>query len=365
MVDLSCNNLIILQLLVRKRRILTMPLSPERSHLSTSPERRQGLTGAERRTHPRAVLSVDAACDLPRQILNDNAVVVLPMRVLGPKHDALDTRADFDTERFVNGPLTEMGDRFSVRALGTRETQRFLLGKIEANRDDVFQLTSSAASTPVFSTCAHAATSLMALHQRARQNTGYRTKFRMWVLDTRTMFAGEGVMAYAAINQMKNGASSARVIEHLQSVRRATHTVVMPTNGRNPNEDMEDFHDTPGLTRWWQKWRGKHRDAHLLLTRGGRTHTLGTRRNHREAIDLAMRIAHQAFDSDLIVPVINLSYAGDPLEIEKRHDFQYLRERAQLKKVAVLLSPMSVVGASNMGAGSLSLGFAPRTPLSN
>ena len=279
--------------------------------------------GAERRTHPRSVVAVDAACDLPAEYVEQNAIVVLPMRVLGPKHDALDRRNAEDTERFIRGPLTQQGDQFSVRAMGTRETQQFLLTSIEANRDNVFQLTSSAASTPVFSTCAHAATSLMALHKKARTDTGYRTKFRMWVLDSRTMFAGEGVLAYAAVTQLRNSASSARLIDHLQMVRRATHTVVVPTNGRGPEEEFGEPEEKPPFyTRWLQKLRGANAPTHMLLTREGRTHTLGLRPTHKEAMETVIRIAGKALDSGLLVPVVNLSYAGDVAEIESRSDFQ-------------------------------------------
>jgi fatty acid-binding protein DegV len=336
--------------------------SGPRNHIYVDPT----LKGAERRTHPRSVVAVDAACDLPTDYMHNNAIVVLPMRVLGPTHDALDQRNAKETERFMNGPLTQQGDQFSVRAMGTRETQNFLLSNIEANRDNVFQLTSSAASTPVFSTCAHAATSLMALHKKARATTGYRTKFRMWVMDTRTMFAGEGVVAYAAISQINAGANSARLVDHLQSVRRATHTIVMPTNGRGPEDelDLEEI-EKPFYSRWWRSMRGSQAPTHILLTREGRTHTLGESRSHRDAIDTIMRIAHSSLDSGLLVPVVNVSYAGDPTTIENRSDYQYLVERARIRKIDVLLSTMSVVGTSNMGAGSISLGFAPRKPFTN
>ena len=321
--------------------------------------------GAERRTHPRSVVAVDAACDLPADYLARNAIVVLPMRVLGPAHDALDHRNALDTERFIRGPLTQQGDRFSVRSMGMRETQKFLLSSIDANRDNVFQLTSSAASTPVFSTCAHAATGLMALHKRAREGTGYRTKFRMWVLDTRTMFAGEGVLAYAAVKQLSAGANSGRLVDHLQIVRHATHTVVVPTNGRGLEDEFDEPEEKPFFTRWLAALRSAHVPQHLLLTREGRTHSLGQRATHREALETVIRIAGQALDSGLLVPVVNLSYAGDVAEIETRSDFQYLVERARIRKIDVLLSNMSVVGTSNMGAGSVSLGFAPRRPFSN
>ncbi len=337
------------------------PVGP-RPHIYADPS----LKGSERRTHPRSVVAVDAACDLPTDFLDKNAIVVLPMRVLGPTHDALDNRNAKDTERFMNGPLTQQGDRFSVRAMGTRETQNFLLSNIEANRDNVFQLTSSAASTPVFSTCAHAATGLMALHKKARATTGYRTKFRMWVMDTRTMFAGEGVVAYAAIHQMNSGVGSARLVDHLQSVRKATHTVVVPTNGRGPEDELElEEIEKPFYSRWWRSLRGSQAPAHILLTREGRTHTLGERSSHREAMDTVMRIAHESLDSGLLVPVVNVSYAGEMADVEKRSDFQYLVERARIRKIEVLLSTMSVVGTSNMGAGSISLGFAPRKPFVN
>ncbi len=321
--------------------------------------------GAERRTHPRSVVAVDAACDLPADYVTRHAIVVLPMRVLGPAHDALDHRNALDTERFIRGPLTQQGDQFSIRSMGMRETQQFLLSNISANRDNVFQLTSSAASTPVFSTCAHAATGLMALHKRAREGTGYRTKFRMWVLDTRTMFAGEGVLAYAAVKQLSAGASSARLVDHLQSVRRATHTVVVPTNGRGLEDEFDEPEEKPFLARWLAALRTVRVPQNLLLTREGRTHSLGQRATHREALETVIRIAGEALDSGLLVPVVNLSYAGDTAEIEARSDFQYLVERARIRKIDVLLSNMSVVGTSNMGAGSVSLGFAPRRPFSN
>ncbi len=321
-------------------------------------DRRHEIPDAhERRTHPRTVIAVDAACDLPQWYLDDNKIVVLPMQALGRDGDIFDNRAADVTEAFFKRLRAPNCGHFSVRALDHVQIQRFFVENVQANRDSLLQLTSAATSSMVFASCSQAAPRLMGLHQRARRNTNFRTQFRMWVMDSRTMFSGEAVLACAAVRQLKRKDDPEQIVQRLSAVRRAIHTLVVPTSTYAKPSALTN-HDESAVTRLLQRWTKPSERAPVLHTYNGVTTTLVNGHNNAEAINQAFVAAADALARGIDEPTIALSYAGDLNDIERRTDYQLLRENAKARGVEVLLSPMSIVGASNIGAGALSIGFA-------
>ena len=78
------------------------------------------------------------------------------------------------------------------------------------------------------------------------------------------------------------------------------------------------------------------------------------------AIVSLLEFATQRVKEGLFVPIINLSYGGDPKDLEKFESYQKLVVESKKYKVKLLVGVMSLAAGVIFGPGALTMGIAPK-----
>jgi fatty acid-binding protein DegV len=319
--------------------------------------------GHERRKHPRSVVVIDAACDLPQTFVESNYMLVLPLRVNGAGNEILDNRDLKKMAQVMETTLkTATKPTLKVQALDAMATQKFLTDNVEPNRDHVVHILTGAMHPNGVEEIEAVASNLAALHKRKRQDTNFTTQFDMWVLDSRAGYAGGGVLAYEAVRQFKRAQPPRLVLTQLSRVRRSLHTLLVPTHADFRAEEQKGF----GLRQIAARLGALTGTSRVFHSTGDVQHAeVAAHKSQSAAWRSVFEDVKYLIECGLESPIVNVSYAGHLDDVKKNVVFQMLRTAAQEKRVQVLLGPMGLTGASAAGVGALSIGFTsqfyPRT----
>jgi DegV family protein with EDD domain len=305
----------------------------------------------------RVGIVVDATCDLPAQTLVDNNVIVLPVKVRVDDWQLWDTRNDFDTVEFFRKGMASKRRDVQSLALDTAGTRDFLNHKFGNHLDDVIQVSMMSKRADIYMNSLAAGQQLMLLHNKARRQVPGVPPFGMWVLDSESLFAGTGLIAYEAMRMADDGHPVAEILKHVSSMRHRLHVLVAPNDlyALHARASAKGDRSVSWLDYKLGTWFNKRPVLHGYR---GRTQNLGNVKGHSTAVNEIFEIACTAIRRGLDAPLINVSYAGPLDEVESLKSYQLMHMRALDAGYHVLLSPMSIAAGINVGARALSLAFA-------
>ena len=90
------------------------------------------------------------------------------------------------------------------------------------------------------------------------------------------------------------------------------------------------------------------------------TKPVAMKRGTNASMDSLFEYAADRIKDGLYAPIINLSYAGDPVELNKFKAYSVLLEVAKKNNVTILVGIMSLAAGVIFGPGAVTLGIAPK-----
>ncbi|MCW8196775.1 hypothetical protein F6455_18435 [Proteobacteria bacterium 005FR1] len=96
----------------------------------------------------------------------------------------------------------------------------------------------------------------------------------------------------------------------------------------------------------------------IIEARDGITTPVGKVRGFNEGLRDLFSRAEKAMEKGLAIKAVNMSYAGDPQEIENRPEYQTFVAKAKQQGVTTMISVMSSTAAINVGPGAFCAAFA-------
>jgi DegV family protein with EDD domain len=310
---------------------------------------------------PKAVnetlLITDAACDLPAEWLAANGVAVLPIKIHVDDWHLVDLHDEFDTLEFFRKDIATKGMRAQSEPLSPLETRDFVQSNLRKEINTVIEIAIASSRSKIYMNSLAAAQNLMLMHGRVRRNMGIHEPFKMWVVDSETVFAGQGVLVAEAVRQLNAGMNAAKLTTHLDTLRHYVHTLVVP-------KDLFYLYSRAKIkgdnsVGWLTYNVGKMLDIKAVVhAHAGKTEPCMKVRGYDDAIKRVMDIVIAKVREGLITPIVTVSYAGNIDEVRENASFVALESVCMRRGVTLHLSTMSMTGGLNVGAGALSVGFA-------
>lgn len=297
-------------------------------------------------------LILDAACDLPRQVIEDNPVRIMPLSLTAAGQEIVDCRDPVDTlSGYQNGlidPYVHVGHQRRRRRfeLNPPDVQA-LMSALEESRlqgHDVIIQTGSARHSPDF-------THIKAL----LEDQGLTEQVRL--MDSHTLFAGQGLVAAHTLGLARKGAAGNELRRKAQQVAGQTACFMVPTDIQYAN-DREVQHEREPLLRTERLFGSAPRDTAVIAAYDNQTFVVAEYEYHHQAVNASIKRAIRQFDRQPASPYVSLSYAGDLRELDHFDEVQRLRTLHEQRKIRLMISTMGLSGATYLGVGGISIAVA-------
>lgn len=308
-------------------------------------------------TEPRVGIVVDAACDLPESFFDSPDVVVLPVSIQVGSMTYIDQHSPDSTLRY----LREQDGGRGVTAVSTPQSvvgmQSTFIERFALDYDSVYCLTITASRSQIHDNAMQASMQVLPHIRAARAAAGIQRPFQFRVIDTRNLFAAQGIPALALRDLLAAGLPSKEVRDRLYQVIDATYGYLV----------VDDI----GYMRKRTRLRGD-RSVGLMtamlgdamdvkpIVRGrlGTTTPVGKFRGRPEAWHRLLVFTAKHVQRGLVVPHVVISYGGPMGDVIDTDGYRKLASACENEGVTLHLCPMSISGMVNMGTQALCVGFA-------
>ncbi len=302
---------------------------------------------------------IDSACDLPAAYIHQHRLYLLPNKlILGDQilTDARDVNLTlaFHHRHAVQSRNWEaMIDPCSANAIA-----ELFLNRLVIDHDRAILLTISQTHSQLFQNATEASFAVVRGYRERRQRAGLNTPFQLNVLDSRTVFAGQAVLAHEVIRLLQNpDLPFGELRRQAEAFRRYIRCYALLDNLSHIR------HQAGG--------KGGNRIGFLSYHLGsllgvkpvarfveGGTELVLKARGFEHALAGLLERAKLEIDQGLRSPLVVLSYAGDPQGLQRKHAFIEFERHVRQWGIEVMVSVMSATGGVHLGPNAVSLAFA-------
>ncbi|RBP51175.1 DegV family protein [Arenicella xantha] len=303
---------------------------------------------------------IDSIAGIPNHVLESRPFKVMPVTVeLDGKimPDTFDEKTLID---FYQGDSLNIKSQVSSSAPSEDDISNLIAREVAPYSDYAFCQTVSRQVSDTYDNFEQAASHITSRVRAIRDRMNIEHPFRMSCVNTGTTIAGQGLIAIYADMLLSKGADMAEYTKTMNKLVKLVHcypvvadiyysrerglergvkTVSLPaavlgkTVGLNPIVQIKYDHI-----------------AKPVLTKRGLPNSIGHLFKHAAAM----------IEEGLYVPLINLSYAGDPRELETFEHYDLMMSTAKKHKITVLKGVMSLAASVVYGPGAFALGIAPK-----
>ena len=143
----------------------------------------------------RVGLIVDSACDLPYEFSRKHDLFVLPVTAIIDGQTYIDTHDPVRTQEFYQSGLLDKGHQAETEAFSAEQIHNLFMEKIVTEFDVAICETVTRSRSQIFDHASEAMNTVMANYEGARKAAGREGKFSMRVIDSKQIFAGQGLLA--------------------------------------------------------------------------------------------------------------------------------------------------------------------------
>jgi fatty acid-binding protein DegV len=299
---------------------------------------------------------VDPSCDLLEEFRKRYNVAMLAQVATFGKTDLLDRGDQAERIRAYVGNLVRADLESKVGALSVNDIRDGLASKIEHNWTHAVVIAPATGHSTTFVNAVQASQQVAVVVNRVRKSSVNPFAFHIGVIDSGNIAAGEGVLAFDAVARSHVGLFGDRLIHHLEGMRLLVHNFVVTRDTEYIARDKT--HICAQNWNWWSRLMATFGRLPVFYVSGGRSRMIKRVGGYEAAIDHAFAKACDGVAAGLKTPAVCVSYAGDPTELEKFAGFAALKDAARVKKIRVLVTPMSLVEGARLGRHALSVAFA-------
>lgn len=302
---------------------------------------------------------IDSTCDLPRAFIDEHPITLMPITVRIDEHTFVDVRDPVATESYFQGDIGKRAHAAETDSLSVEEIRELFLGRLVLDYDAVFCLTVTSTRSPIFANATQASFAILGTYRPIREAAGNSTPFLMRVLDTRNLFAAQGVTAIEALRLIDADTGPGPIRERLGEIADHTWGFALP----------RDLH----YLRARARKKGDRSVSLLSATLGtaldikpilqchqGETKPVAKARGFEQGAAMLFGHVTAAIRRGLLVPIVCVSYGGALAELEALPGFNGLADACAEAGVTLYRSMMSITGMVNIGTGAITLGYAAK-----
>ncbi len=301
---------------------------------------------------------VDATCDLPHDFLEKHRIVVMPITLRFGNRLLEDARDPMATKIFYAAQSDGQKDDFAEStAFSPVQIERLFLERLVVDYDYVFCLTITSARSPIYDHALQASRTILNKYRHPRREAGLPDRFGLAVVNSRNMFAGQGIQAAEAVRMIEAGCLPSEIGSRMQFLGETTYTYMVPAGlGYIYKRASKKGDRSIG---WGSYAVGSLLDVKpILLCHRDETGPVAKVRGFSAGVEKLFNNLVARIEAGLEAQVICLSYGGDLENVDAMPGYQAFARAAEANGIRVLRSTMSKTAAVNVGPGALAVAFA-------
>jgi len=303
------------------------------------------------------VLLVDAACDLPSDFLAQRGIEVLPIAYFIDGKEYLDQKDAQKLGAFYNENLLTFEHEVDSRPLECEEVHKLIMKDLINSSEYLIIQTTSRKRSPIFEHCEKAQRLVQKSFREKKDAGELDGHFSMRVMNTATMFAGQGVMAAFTSDLISAGKSTKDVLRLVEAFKDKIYAYALPANVSYIRERARKRgEDSLGAL---SAFVAKSFDIKpIIQMKNGDTQPVAKERGFEKAANALFDYAIRRVEKGLLCPYLVISIASNKHDLLKYASFKSLIDVCKANKVELLTCVMGLAGGVNIGPGSISMSLA-------
>lgn len=306
---------------------------------------------------------VDSTCDLPESFFQAHNIRVLPISIRLGDDLLVDERDAEATRRFHIEQLGKKGATAESVPYSIDRIQSVFLERLVIDYDLVFCITVSSKHSPIFDNATGASFGILKHYREVRAAAGVPGPFSMRVLDSKTLFAGTGVLVAEAAELIARDVHPNQIRLRIDEMIPKVCGYMVPADlgyvrdrgfKKGTRKSLADSMRGLGLTV------GSALSMHpVIRVHGDEENPATVNRSYEKSVRRMLEhVAERIVTGKVISSSVCLSYAGDVRQVPGMPGYAELEKAAREHDVALHLATMSVTGAVNVGPGCLFIAYA-------
>ena len=308
-------------------------------------------------------LVVDSACDLPADFVEKHAIRIAPITVRIGERYIQDVRDEATTRAFFDAELSgQSSDHAQTLPTSGEEFQRLVLDHMATEYDVIYVLTISATRSEIFRNVRAAAGALAQQAVNARYVKGIKSLLQVKVIDSRTLFAGQGAQVIQLVELIRS-------LEDPVQIDAAIEKLVARTLGFMVPDDLKYLYTRAKAKNDRSINLVSYTLGSLLNVKPiiraahGETEAWAKVRSYEAAIERLSDLFDEVASHQAMEPILNVSYGGPLAQLGAIDAYQALKQRMAGHGVTVYESHMSLTAGINVGRGAMAFGLVARAPV--
>lgn len=304
---------------------------------------------------------IDSTCDLPRSFIEQNSLEIMPVIMRFGHVSFRDLRDPEQTMDLYRRFVAEKRLEITTAPLSTKAIRDLFLDQWVLKYDRVLVLTAASTWSTAYENATQASFMVLSGYRERRRAAGMDEQFGLRVVDSQSWFAGQAVIVCEALRAIHapEGILFDQLRQHVEKFARQVRAFVVPQDLfyiRNRGQSKGD--KSVGLFKYQL---GSMLDIKpVLQCYRGEVESIASAHGYERAVARLFEMATEAVKAGLLIPVVCMSYAGNPEAVKSMRGYQAFMRCAADHKVETLLSVMSTTGGIHVGPGAFSLAYAER-----
>ncbi|WP_417529596.1 DegV family protein [Marinobacter lipolyticus] len=305
----------------------------------------------------RVGLIVDSACDLPYEFSRKHGLFILPVTAVIDGQTYVDEHDPVLTQEFYQSGLLQRGHHAETQAFTAEQIHDLFMEKIVTQYDLAICESVTRTRSLIFQNATEAMNSVMAHYHEPRKAAGRDGRFSMRVIDSKQIFAGQGLLAAHTVRLIGQNLSKNALRHQVDSFTDKIYTCVIPRDLHYIRERARRRGDksVSALVAFLGKALNI---TPIIFGQGAIGEPVAKTRDFNVAVEKVMNYAAARVEAGLLTPYVSLSCGLSWTEIEALPGLNNLRDVCERHGVELLLSQMGITSSIYVGPGSLCLSLA-------
>lgn len=305
----------------------------------------------------RVGLIVDSACDIPHEFSRKHGIFVLPVTAKIDDQTYVDDHDPVKTQDFYQSGLLQKGHHAETEAFTAKQIYDLFMDKIVTNYDVAICETVTKARSLIFQNATEAMNSVMANYRDVRARAGVEGGFSMRVIDSKQIFAGQGLLAAHTQKLIDQKLTKNQLRHEVDTFTDKIYTCVIPRDLHYIRERARARGDTSVSAV--VAFLGKALNiTPIIFGQGVDGKPAAKTRSFDASVEKVMNYAVGRVEAGLLTPYVCLSCGLSWEDIDQLPGLDRLRDVCDKNGVELLVSQMGITSTIYIGPGSLCLALA-------
>ncbi|UDL04031.1 DegV family protein [Marinobacter sp. CA1] len=302
----------------------------------------------------RVGLIVDSACDLPFEFRRKHDLFVLPITATIDHQTYIDEHDPVRTQEFYQSGLLQKGHHAETQAFTAEQIHDLFMERIVSQFDVAICETVTRSRSLIYQNASAAMNTVMAQYREVRDAAGVEGSFSMRVIDSKQIFAGQGLLAAYTLSLLDKGLSKNALRHEVESFTDRIYTCVIPRDLHYIRERARRRGDKSVSALVAFLGRALNITP-VIFGQGAEGQPVAKTRNFEVAVEKVINYAIGRVEAGLLTPYVSLSCGLSWPEIEELPGINRLRDACERQGVELLLSQMGITSSIYLGPGSVCL----------